>query len=107
MVKEVEPGYWKGENLLFEDRGPSYKGSNTRLYKVSLNGGHLGFVKWFKQIYRFFGTDVILRDGDLFDLAEFVKDRTKEQTKSWTKKSIVDWDRVKAWEENQVTHVDD
>lgn len=109
MLKEIETGvYWRGEYLSFEDKGPVSIGAKTRVFKVSSNGGFLGYVKWMARWrkYAFFAADCILDDACIDELSQFMKDRNTEQKEGWRTRSIVDWEKVKEYDRQKVTHVE-
>src|ERR1700677_2968804 len=103
-MNEFEPGFWKGKYLLFEDRGKLNQNAKTHVYRVLARAGDqiLGHVKWmtFWRKYCFFTNHVVLDDGCMEELIEFIKERTTEYKETWKKQSIVDWDKVKEYDQN-------
>jgi hypothetical protein len=100
MLKEINPGFWKGEYIFIEDRGPISPKAKTRSYDVTSKSGQLlGYVKWmlYWRKYAFYTTNVILEEECMSDISQFIKDRTAEQRLDWKKKSIVDYNLVESW----------
>lgn len=106
MIKEFEPGWWKGGHILFEDKGYFSPGAKTRVYRVSHAGQLLGHIKWSRpwRKYAFYTNNIILEEGCMADISEFLKERTDEQREGWKKHSIVDWNLVKSFEEKNEKH---
>ena len=101
MITEFEPGWYKGEYILFQDKGYYSKGAKTRVYEVTSSGQLLGHIKWSApwRKYAFYTNNIIIEEGCMADLSEFLSARTGEQRVGWKKQSIVDWDLVKSFEE--------
>lgn len=101
MIREIEPGWWKGEFILIEDKGNLSTGSKTRVFKVTSNGQLLGNVKWCGpwRKYAFYTNNIILDEGCMVDLISFMTERSAEHKEGWKKQSIIDWELVKSFEE--------
>jgi hypothetical protein len=105
MINEFEPGWFKGSYILVEDQGPVSKGARTKVFRVTAAGQLLGHVKWqkFWRKYAFYTNNIILEEECMADLSEFLKMKTAEQREDWKmKKSIVDWELVKSFEDTHV-----
>jgi hypothetical protein len=101
MLELIKPGYWKGEYIIIQDRGPISFKAKTRLYEVAAKTGQkLGHIKWMKfwRKYAFFTNNVILEEDCMADLSQFLRERTEHQKQKWKKISIVDWDKVEEYD---------
>jgi hypothetical protein len=101
MLKQRDETWWEGDYILIRDDGGVGR-KKTKVWPVfSKSQELLGEIRWFGpwRRYVFSTREILLEEKCMADLSEFIIARTAEHKAGWKKKSVVDWDRVKAYDE--------